>query len=118
MDLRERVAAACDSGELTREQIARQFSVSTTFIRRLLARREATGSVSPRPRAGGFESAVDGHARDTLRELARQQPDATLKELRGRLAERGGPRVCVSRVCQVLAELKLPRKKTRAAKLI
>ncbi len=113
MDLRERVAGACDAGELTREEIAERFSVSETFIRRLLAHRERTGSVAPKPHAGGFKSAVDAGARAVLRELVRGQPDATLAELRDRLAGRTGVSVSVARVCQVLGELRLPRKKSR-----
>ncbi len=113
MDLRERIARACDAGELTREEIAERFSVSTTFIRRLLGHRERTGSLAPRPHAGGFESAVGEGERGVLRGLVKEQPDATLAELRDRLAGRTGVSVSVARVCQVLQELKLPRKKSR-----
>jgi len=113
MDLRERVAAACDAGELTRAEVAGQFSVSETFIRRLLGRRERTGSLAPKPHAGGFKSALDAGVRAVLRGLVGEQPDATLAELRERLAERCGVSVSVARVCQVLGELKLPRKKSR-----
>ena len=113
MDLRERVVAACESGELTRGQVAERFSVSETFVRRLMRRRAETGCIAPRPHAGGFKSAVDEKARQALRELVGQQPDATLAELRGRLAGRCGVGVSEARVCQVLKELKLPRKKSR-----
>ena len=112
-DLRERVAAACDAGELTRAEVAERFSVSTTFIRRLLARRGATGSVAALPAAGGFESAVGDDARGVLRDLVAGRPDAALEELRAALAGRCGVSVGVSRVCQVLRELRLPRKKSR-----
>jgi transposase len=50
MDLRERVIAACDAGGGTHEQIAARFSVSVSWIRDLLKRRRATGSIAPRPR--------------------------------------------------------------------
>jgi hypothetical protein len=33
MDLRERVVAACDAGDATREQVAARFSVSVRWIR-------------------------------------------------------------------------------------
>ena len=35
-DLRERVVAACDAGDATREQIAARFSVSISWIRKLV----------------------------------------------------------------------------------
>ena len=84
-----------------------------SFIRRLMGRKQETGSLAPKPHAGGFASAFDGPARQALRDLVKQQADATLKELRQRLAGRGGPSVTTARVCQVLGELRLPRKKSR-----
>jgi len=55
IDLRERVVAACDAGDSTREQIAARFSVSVSWIRDLLKRRRQTGSIEPRPRGGLVE---------------------------------------------------------------
>ena len=52
-DLRERVVAACDAGDATREQIAARFSVSVPWIRKLLRQRRETGSIEPKPRGGG-----------------------------------------------------------------
>jgi len=34
MDLRERIVAACNAREGTREQIAKRFGISTSWIRR------------------------------------------------------------------------------------
>jgi transposase len=112
MDLRERVVAACDAGGQTQAEVAERFNVSGSTVRRLLRRRAATGSVAPRPHAGGFPSRVDAAARGVLRGLVADQPDATLAELRGRLAARAGVTVAVTRVCQILQELALPRKKS------
>ena len=53
IDLRERVAAACDSGDATREQIAARFAVSVAWIRKLMRQRRETGSIAPKPRGGG-----------------------------------------------------------------
>ena len=113
MDLRERVVAACDAGGQTQAEVAERFGVSPSTVRRLLARRAATGSVAARPHAGGFDSRVVAAARGVLRDLVKAQPDATLAELRGRLRARTGVGVAVTRVCQVLQELGLPRKKSR-----
>ena len=111
-DLRERVAAACDEGEETREEVAARFGVSVRFVYDLLRVRRETGSVAPRPHAGGFSSSVGEEARGVLRDLLREQPDATLAELRDRLAGRCGVAVTAARVCQVLKELGLPREKS------
>jgi hypothetical protein len=49
LDLRTRVLAAVDRGQLTQGQIADQFQVSDRWIRQLLRRRAQTGSSAPRP---------------------------------------------------------------------
>ena len=71
IDLRERVVAACDARDGTREQIAARFSVSVSWVRKLLRRRRETGSIAPKPRGGGRAPAFDAEA--------------------GRAAPRGGP---------------------------
>src|SRR2546421_650535 len=80
-DLRQRVVDACDAGGATREQIAARFSVSTAWIRKLLRRRDRTGSVDPKPHGGGHPPAFDAAAGQRLRQAVRDDPDATLAEL-------------------------------------
>src|SRR5262249_52811794 len=84
-DLRERVVAAVDHHEGSRREIARRFRVSVSFITRLLRLRRETGSLEPRPHGGGQPPALDREARERLRRLVQEQPDATLQELRERL---------------------------------
>jgi transposase len=106
-DLRERVAAAVDHGEGSLREIARRFRVSLSFVARLLRRRRQTGALDPRPHGGGHPPALDRAALERLRDLVRQQPDATLDELRQRI---GAP---CSRMAlwRAVRRLKLTRKK-------
>ncbi len=69
MDLRERVVAACDEGFDTRAEVAERFSVSESWVRRLLQRRRETGSIAPKPRGGGKAPAFDGEAAGRLRRV-------------------------------------------------
>jgi transposase len=85
-DLRERVVRACDQRRGTRQQIATLFGVSTAWIRRLLQRRRETGSFAALPHAGGPQPKMTDERRDRLLVLVTEQPDATLAELRDRLA--------------------------------
>jgi transposase len=85
MDLREHIVAAIDRGEHSLRQIARLFSVDLSFLVRLLQRRRATGSVQPKPHGGGPTPKLDAAAVRRLLALVREQPDATLTELRDRL---------------------------------
>src|SRR5271165_6657273 len=109
MDLRERVVAACDRGEGTREEIARRSRVGIAWVYRLLQRRRETGSIEPRPHGGGQKPAFDPPAAQRLRQAVADRPDATLEELREAVGVARG----TSAVHRALEKLGLPRKKSR-----
>ena len=115
LDLRERVVRAVDGG-MSRVEAARRFSVSNALIGKLLRQRRGTGSLAPKPHAGGtppalHESALAALA--ALRAQVRADPDATLAELCERLARDAGVRAGVNPVCRALRRLGLPLKKRR-----
>jgi transposase len=99
-----------DEGE-TREEAAERFGVSVRFVYDMLRLRRETGSLAPRPHAGGAASAVDDAARDKIGGLVKATPDATLAELCRDLSGGGGPSIRKSRMGQVLAAMGLQRKK-------
>jgi transposase len=107
IDLRERVLAAVDAGEATQEQIARRFLVSSRWIRKLLALRATTGSIAPKPNAGGRRLLIQGEAARKLRATLGEKPDATLRELR----EATGFHGCLMTVWRALKRLGITRKK-------
>src|SRR3954451_24719849 len=109
IDLRERVLKAVDAGEGTQEQIAERFSVSARWIRKLLARRAATGSIAPEPNRGGRKVLIQGEAAESLRAAVRDDPDATLEGLR----EATGFTGCLMTVWRAIERLKIARKKGR-----
>jgi transposase len=111
-DLRERVAAACDAGDLSQPEVAEAFGVSLSFITKLLRRRRLTGSVAAMPHTGGCAPRLKGKDQVQLRGLVRNQPDATLEEYCQALAQRGSVSVSVSTMCRALRALDLPRKKS------
>lgn len=104
-DLRDRVLAAYDRGMRT-SQIARTFAVSPAWARRVKQCREETGRTTPLPRGGVRIIKID---MKRLGELVREQPDATLLELRDRL----GVRCTESAICFALKRLGLSFKKRR-----
>jgi transposase len=109
MDLRERVVAACEEGLDTRAEVAERFSVSESWIRRLLQRRRDTGSIAPKPHGGGQPPAFDGEHAERLREAVVADPDATLKELAGAV----GVACSTSATDRALRRLGITRKKSR-----
>jgi transposase len=84
LDLRVRVLADCDRGLSTRA-VAAKYSVSESWVRRLKQRRRQTGELGPRVATPGPAPSWAAYA-DRLRDAVRQAPDATLEELRDRLA--------------------------------
>ena len=107
-DLRDRVLAAYDRG-LPTQRIAEFFAVSKAWARRLKQRRRETGETAPRPMGGATVIKID-MAR--LAALVKEQPDATLRELRDRL----GVACTESAVCLALQRLGLSFKKSRSAR--
>ena len=107
MDLRERVIADCDAG-LRTKVVAEKYRVSRSWVRRLKQHRRERGDIVPRAGGGPRGRKID---RDRLAQLARQQPDATLVELRDRL----GVRVTAWAVGKALRGLGLSYKKSRSA---
>jgi transposase len=110
-DLRERVIRACDEGAGSRTQIAARFGVSTAWIRRLLQRRRDTGSFAALPCGGARHVKMDPQRCDRLVVLVREQPDASLDELRDRL---GAP-VHRSTIARTVIRLGLTVKKKSSA---
>jgi transposase len=106
-DLRERILAAVDRGKGSLREIADLFLVSLSSIVRLLRRYRASGSLLPKPHAGGPSPLLDADACQCLRDLVQKQPDATLAELRERL----GIPCSLSTLCRTLQRLGLSRKK-------
>jgi transposase len=85
IDVRQRIVAAVEAGEHTLSALAELFSVHISTIVRLLQRFRSTGSVQPKPHAGGPRPKVAPQATARLLDLVRHQPDATLAELRDQL---------------------------------
>jgi transposase len=106
IDLRAKVLAAYDRGMKTQE-IAETFSVSKAWARRVKQRRREHGELAPRPRVGKHPVKID---RTRLATLVREQPDATLAELRDRL----GIECSISAVWSALRGLGLSFKKRRS----
>src|SRR3954452_6961713 len=106
-DLRQRVLDTIQRGEGSSRQIARRFMRSVSFVTRLLKRYRSTSSLEPKPHGGGHPPSLGPEDLERLRELIRQQPDATLEECRQRL----GTSCSTMTISRALRKLGLPRKK-------
>ena len=96
-DLRDRILAAYERGMRTK-QIAVMFRVSPAWARRVKQRLREHGEHGPRKSGSPGVFRVD---RQRLTELVREDPDATLTELRDRL----GVACAISTICVALKKL-------------
>ena len=114
-DLRLRVIAAIQANEISQAKIAKRFAVSLPFVEKLWHRFRTTGDYQAKTWV------VRGSARrlkndETLiRELVKNQSDATLEELCVAVSEATNkPRVTTATMCVELQRLKLRLKKSRS----
>lgn len=82
LDLRQRVVAAHDRDEGTRQSVADRFRVSLGLVKKLLQQRSRTGDLCARHRFSGRKPMILETHRRQMRQLLGKQPDLTLAELR------------------------------------
>ena len=112
MDLRRRVLTMGDAGRSTRE-VARVLAVSESWVRRLKQRRREDGSVAPRP-SGGWRHGHFGPVHLLqLEGWLRQEPDATLERLLGRVEKEMKLHCSLMAVCRAVKKLGWSLKKRR-----
>ena len=108
MDLRKRVARACDSG-LSPAAVAARFDVSLAWVYRLMQRRRETGSIAPRQQTKFRGRALSSDQEVRLVALITVRPDATLAELQRALPTRAA----LSTLWRTIDRLGLTVKKNR-----
>lgn len=109
-DLRERIVAAYDAGDATRQQIAERYNVSLGMVKKLLQQRRRTGDIAPRHHFSGAKPKITAKHERQLERLVRDHPDMTLEELR----EAVGLPVTPQAIHYALERLGLPLKKRRS----
>lgn len=103
-EFRSEVLAACDSGQKTRE-VAQQFQVSESWVRRIKQARRESGKVAPSTTRRREPKWADDAER--IRATVKESPDLTLSELKKRLQTS----LSESTLCRALQRLKLTLKK-------
>ncbi len=85
LNLRERIVAAYDAQEGTREEIAIRFRVSLGMVKKLLQQRRKTNDLGHRHRYSGRKAKVLPEYREKLATLVATQPDLTLTQIKEKL---------------------------------
>ena len=110
LDLRERILAAYDAEEGTREEVARRFRVSLGMVKKLLQQRRRLGDIRPQHHRSGSKPRIGPVYQEQMQRLLAKKPDLTLKELRAAT----GLACTLPAIHYVLARLGLTCKKRRS----
>jgi transposase len=113
-DLRRKIVEAYESGQFTQDEVADLFGVSNATVRNFLRRKRNTGSADALPHAGGRSATLADTERERLRQIARENDDATLAELCRLVEKKFKKNISNSAMCRLLRGLGLPRKKSRS----
>lgn len=113
LDLREKIVSAIEKGESSFRKTAQRFSVSRSYVQKLVAQKRTEGHVVPRKQGGSVSAVMEQKAQ--LMALLEKQPDATLAEYCELLFDETGLWVSQSTMCRTFQRLGLPRKKKRCA---
>jgi transposase len=81
VDLRERVIAAFDAGDMTDEQVAELSKVGEATVHRWKRLKRETGSLERRPGGGGYPPRVAPGRYDLVRKIVEENPDSTDQEV-------------------------------------
>ena len=110
-DLRRRIIERVQENEESQREIAEHFSVSISFVEKLMQRFLATGSCEAKPHTGGRKRVLKEYEA-LIRGEVKERSDITLAEMIEKVAKVSGkPKVGVMTMCDELRRLKLPRKK-------
>ena len=113
LDLRTRAVDAYERGDGSLDAIAARFAVGRASLVRWRALKRDTGTLDPRPSAGGTPYAVTEAGEVLLREWIRDDPSTAQHVMVDRLAEAGQPSVSQQTVGRTLSRMGYTRKKSR-----
>ena len=80
-DLRKRIIAAVEKGELSKTDIQIFFQISKSGLSYLIKHVKETGSVEPKPYGGGRKSKFQEEDIEKIKKYIDENPDATLEEI-------------------------------------
>jgi len=114
LDFREKIIDIYFTERMSIRKLARRFGVAKSFIENLLKRLRETGDILPKPHGGGPQPKLNEEQLQFVRALVEADNDATLDELRERLAAETLISISRSTMGRIVQRLKLTRKKNAA----
>lgn len=110
-DLRCKVILTDESGGMTQQEIADQFHIHLSTVKRILRRYRITGETKVKPNEAGRPRRIDAAGEKKIANYIKQKPDATLIDISEFYQGESGQLLAQSIICRVLQKLNLNRKK-------
>lgn len=114
LDLRQKILDIYLAGGISQRQLAERFSVTLSFVEKLLKQHRDTGNIAPKVRTQQTPTKLNQEQLDILAQLVAENNDATLAELRELLQKATNVLIGRSTVDRMLTKLNLTRKKKRS----
>ena len=111
LDLRQRVVAAYEHGQSSLAEVAEQFTVGETFVKKMLRQKREQGSVAPLQHGGGRQPALSDKDHRLLSQKVKAQPDISLTELQAHLLAQTQIQTSLPTIHRSLRRSGLARKK-------
>ena len=111
---RRKIIKAYEDEGVSQRKLANRFSVAPSFIQKLIKQYRETDSVAPKVRTQQTTPKLNNEHLAILHRLVEERNDATLEELRDRLAAEAGVDVSRSTIDRALDKLGLTLKKRRS----
>ncbi len=112
VDLRQKIIDVYQEGNVSQRQLARQFRVALSFIQKLIKQYKETGNIAPQVRTKQTPTKLTDEQLQFFKELVAENPEATLQELRQKLAATTGVTISLSTVHRMLRRIDLFTKKS------
>lgn len=113
LDFREKIIDVYFTEHVSVRKLAKRFGVSKSFVETLLKRLRETGDILPKPHGGGPQPKLNAEQLKLVKALVDTDNDATLDELRDRLAAETSILMSRSSMGRIVQKLELTRKKKR-----
>lgn len=114
LDLRQKIVDTYNDGNLSQRQIAKQFRVAYSFVRKLVKQYRETGTIQPKQRTEQTPTKPNADQLNCLTLIIEMNNDATLAELCELLEQEVGVRIGVSTMFRMVEKLQLTLKKNTA----
>lgn len=116
LDLRQKIVDVYLEGQTSQRQIAQQFRVAYSFVRKLIKQHRETGEIIPKQRTQQTPTKLSVEQLKILETIVESNNDATLAELCDLLEQQVGVRIGVSTMFRMLEKLHLSLKKNAASR--